>query len=293
MIRILDGTEKYKEDIRLLDENLYRELCFHEGIVKESRITAVKRTLFGERFLGAGFFIDWPPRGRFLEFKTVPGDRREVEASVKLLNELKRRLPKGDHLGVWCSRSREAYLEFLKMLGFSEVLRMDVMEKRLAPEKEAESGCGPEKEAESGCDIRVLDLEDPYWLRTYIDATALGFGSPDPEAEILYQVRHRQAKVFAAVRQERVAGSVTVWPVDETHGAVENIFVIPEYRRQGIASELIRTAWDELKARGLTSARLNVEKENAPAQALYRKLGYMPVDEVIELSWKREEESVK
>ncbi|MEU3453194.1 GNAT family N-acetyltransferase [Micromonospora sp. NPDC006766] len=52
------------------------------------------------------------------------------------------------------------------------------------------------------------------------------------------------------------------------------IEVLPEARRQGLASRVIRALADWGAAEGATHAFLQVEQRNAPAVALYRKLGF-------------------
>jgi ribosomal protein S18 acetylase RimI-like enzyme len=56
---------------------------------------------------------------------------------------------------------------------------------------------------------------------------------------------------------------------------LEDVSVRPEHRRRGVASELTAAAEWESRARGFDRLRLTVGVENAPAQALYRKRGYV------------------
>ncbi len=52
------------------------------------------------------------------------------------------------------------------------------------------------------------------------------------------------------------------------------IAVLPEYRRQGIAEKLLISLHKEMKERGAKTCFLEVRAKNAPALALYKKLGY-------------------
>ena len=56
-----------------------------------------------------------------------------------------------------------------------------------------------------------------------------------------------------------------------------NIAVNPDYRRQGIAESLIERLVSELKDKQVSSLTLEVRASNAPAIALYRKLGFIQV----------------
>jgi ribosomal protein S18 acetylase RimI-like enzyme len=56
---------------------------------------------------------------------------------------------------------------------------------------------------------------------------------------------------------------------------LQDVEVRPEYRRRGVASALTAHAEHETRARGFDRLRLGVSADNAPAQALYRRCGYL------------------
>ena len=57
---------------------------------------------------------------------------------------------------------------------------------------------------------------------------------------------------------------------------IQDVFVLAEKRRQGIATQLTHTAEEEARARGWDSISLSVSQEgNAAARLLYTKLGYV------------------
>ena len=64
-----------------------------------------------------------------------------------------------------------------------------------------------------------------------------------------------------------------------THLAVpeiQDVFVLPEQRRRGIASELTRAAEAEARSRGWDRISLSVSQDGNPdARQLYEKLGYV------------------
>ena len=55
---------------------------------------------------------------------------------------------------------------------------------------------------------------------------------------------------------------------------VEDLFVMPGFRKQGIASMLVRRLTDWAKGQGAVRAQLVADTENAPATAFYSKLGF-------------------
>ena len=61
--------------------------------------------------------------------------------------------------------------------------------------------------------------------------------------------------------------------VDE--GYITNVAVRPDCRRQGVASSLLQALEARGRARKLTFLTLEVRQSNAPARALYEKLGYV------------------
>jgi GNAT superfamily N-acetyltransferase len=64
---------------------------------------------------------------------------------------------------------------------------------------------------------------------------------------------------------------------------IQDVFVLPERRRRGIAAQLTHAAEEEARARGWDSISLSVSQEgNVAARRLYSKLGYVdaPVDPV-------------
>jgi GNAT superfamily N-acetyltransferase len=64
---------------------------------------------------------------------------------------------------------------------------------------------------------------------------------------------------------------------------IQDVFVLPQWRRRGIASQLTLAAEDEARARGWASISLSASQEgNDAARHLYAKLGYVdaPVDPV-------------
>lgn len=55
---------------------------------------------------------------------------------------------------------------------------------------------------------------------------------------------------------------------------IGNVTVLPEYRRRGIARELVAATLDELRLRKAAIARLEVIDANFPAYALYQEMGF-------------------
>ena len=81
---------------------------------------------------------------------------------------------------------------------------------------------------------------------------------------------------LVALDGDRVAGYVGSQSVQgETD--MMNIAVHPDFRRRGIAEELVVKLVEELKVRGNHSLMLEVRVSNDPARNLYEKLGFQQV----------------
>ena len=62
----------------------------------------------------------------------------------------------------------------------------------------------------------------------------------------------------------------------ETRGIVENIFVEPAYRNQGIGSELLNAGEELLREAGADILALEAMADNESARQFYRAHGYAP-----------------
>lgn len=104
----------------------------------------------------------------------------------------------------------------------------------------------------------------------------LCFADPWSEMSIASELQNLWAYWLVAVSDDRVVGYIgSQSSIDEAD--VMNVAVHPEYRRQGIAEGLICTLVEELKNRGIHALLLEVRASNAPAIALYEKLGFQQV----------------
>lgn len=93
---------------------------------------------------------------------------------------------------------------------------------------------------------------------------------------------------FTAFSGKQIAGSIMVYygPDDpEKIGTTEHVFVLPQWRRQGLASYLLCQALAYLKKRGLVVAELQVSAENPSAIGIYQKIGFQVYQEEVSLGF--------
>jgi len=73
--------------------------------------------------------------------------------------------------------------------------------------------------------------------------------------------------------QRQVVGFCSFWRiVDELH--INNLAVLPPYRRAGVASALLRHIFREGARLGAVRATLEVRRSNDPARLLYERFGF-------------------
>jgi GNAT superfamily N-acetyltransferase len=88
------------------------------------------------------------------------------------------------------------------------------------------------------------------------------------------------SQVFFAVSGDRVVGMAAFSLMDEyrvaalgqRRGWVNSVFVVPEYRRRGIALALMNAGLDWLRERDCVKVRLRTSDDG---QALYERLGFV------------------
>ena len=102
------------------------------------------------------------------------------------------------------------------------------------------------------------------------------FADPWSEKSVASELDNKWALWLVALDGDTVVGYIgSQTAVDETD--VMNVAVHPDHRRQGIAEALIEKLVLELKERGSHALMLEVRDSNAPAIALYEKLGFQQV----------------
>ena len=73
---------------------------------------------------------------------------------------------------------------------------------------------------------------------------------------------------------ENLVGSVMAYWYGSEFGLTEDVFVVPQWRKRGIARYLITEGMKVLQENGLKWAGLEVKESNHPAVELYQSLGY-------------------
>lgn len=107
--------------------------------------------------------------------------------------------------------------------------------------------------------------------------------SPDVTRAWLHdQLAHHRLSVAAAVRADQVCGFITtaIMPASLVLGTawmIRDLYVVPEYRRSGIANALLQQVISDARAAGAQRLSLQTETDNVPALTLYTAVGFQPV----------------
>ena len=96
-----------------------------------------------------------------------------------------------------------------------------------------------------------MERDESVILLAWVDDAAVGFTQLYP--------------AFSSVSASRV------WILND-------LLVLPEARRKGVARALLSAAADFVRADGALRLELETDHDNATAQALYRAMGWVPYD---------------
>ena len=137
----------------------------------------------------------------------------------------------------------------------------------------------------SGTEFEIVIYDDIHfegvkalWREAPLDMR----GWRAPEVAIPAKLAMQKELFLVAVRGDQVIGT-TMAGYDGHRGWLYSVAVLPEYRRKGIGSALIREAEKRLIALGCHKINLQVVLANFSVVSFYRKLGY-GIEERISMS---------
>ncbi len=120
--------------------------------------------------------------------------------------------------------------------------------------------------------IRKMTIED---VPVVAQLDHMSFSLPWPEHSFRYEVKENPSSRCFVVETDdkRIAAMIVSWIiVDELH--IATIATHPDFRRQGIGSQILTYALEDARQAGARRAFLEVREKNEAAQAMYRKFGF-------------------
>lgn len=140
--------------------------------------------------------------------------------------------------------------------------------------------------------IRIATYEETQRILNYhmevMKEATMGFVKPSREKvyQLMSPFINGGGYYLVRVKNDVIHGWIGVGRTidqntDEMVGFINEMFVLPPYRNQGIAKKLCRAAFKQLKAEGYKNVQLNVFSGNH-AKHLYQKLGFQEISTVMQ-----------
>ncbi len=299
MLKIIPYDEKYDDELKSLDPDIYIEAKYHEDVIKEDLLLTVENgRLFGIGYLLASQsyrLLERDLSEYFLHAVFKGFQEKEAEASVMLLSGLMERFSlhcmknpgKKLVLRLWCKDTDEACRELYSEMGFRHMDTMYVMKRELAGEALPSPAEIFRKASGNRLELVIREVKLTRALENeYLSVNEEAFSLPDSIDDLRFKLRYYNGKLYCAFLPEespcgpqgsaygRLAASVTVWDIGTEGSATENIFCLPSCQNMGITKALLGYVLYMEKRAGKKCAALTVYKNDLPAIGLYSSLGY-------------------
>ena len=121
----------------------------------------------------------------------------------------------------------------------------------------------------------VEPLAKPEEIDDILAIEQASFTNPWTREMYVAELKNQGVSFFFLARDKnrRIVGFCSFWRVlDELH--INNLAVLPEFRRSGIATALLRRVLAEAVRLGTRRTMLEVRRSNVPAQELYQRFGF-------------------
>lgn len=93
-------------------------------------------------------------------------------------------------------------------------------------------------------------------------------------------LRRRNVLIIAKVEEKTAGYALLTFPreqtfeVQEPFGVINELYVLPEFRRKGVGKKLLEWCLSRIRAEGFKTARISVLSGDKEAIRLYEKLGF-------------------
>ena len=259
---------------------------YHGDINEEDVLCIVDRD---EKLIGVGYLKydkKFNTKGKYsIEFSTLLDEEHQgnmkidgmlMDGLINRYHEIKNANPQKELcLRICCETAEINDMEFFLDNGFSLNSVIPVLKYNLLKETK-------HYDIPDNVQIKEYSFSEEN-LQNYLDADFEASGIPESKADIRFKGGDPNFKCFVATYDSKIVGAISIWNITDKRAATENIFVIPSFRRKNIARELIATAFDELKERGMEIATLSMSGTNLRAMKLYLSSGYSLYYNLIEM----------
>ena len=133
-----------------------------------------------------------------------------------------------------------------------------------------------------GCKIRKMaidDYDEVYAL--WMSCAGMGLNNLDDSREGIDKfLRRNPDTCFVAEYDNQIVGVIIVGN-DGRRGYIYHTAVNPQYRKRGIARQLVETAMQALKQCGINKAALVVFEKNENGNAFWEKIGFTVREDLV------------
>ncbi|MCL6602155.1 MAG: GNAT family N-acetyltransferase [Paenibacillus sp.] len=214
---------------------------------------------------------------RYLTFEITFGDNKEdervknalTEALIRRSREIKAQYPdKRIVMAQYVDTDNLKELSYFFAHGFTIFNTIVVFKFDLAREI-------PRYPLPEGVRVQPFALDNSEAKEKYNQAELASFDGVAWSMNHLGWMQGAQEMVnFCAFHGSELIANTSTWRISEERSVTENVFVVPEWQKQGIARSIICTALDYLKTQGKTIATLGTHGNNQKAIRLYQQIGY-------------------
>lgn len=131
-------------------------------------------------------------------------------------------------------------------------------------------------------DIRNMLIEDYEAVYTlWVSCKGMGLNNLDDSADgIACFLRRNPDTCFVAEEHGQIVGVILAGN-DGRRGYIYHTAVHPQFRRQGIAAQLVETALQALQRMGINKASLVVFADNEAGNRFWQKIGFSPRQDLV------------
>ena len=122
----------------------------------------------------------------------------------------------------------------------------------------------------------VEPLSTPDEIDAILAIEQASFTNPWTREMYVAELKNEGVSFFYLARDKgrQIVGFCSFWRVlDELH--INNLAVVPEFRRRGVATALLRRVMEEAARFGIRRTMLEVRRSNTAARELYERFGFV------------------
>lgn len=125
--------------------------------------------------------------------------------------------------------------------------------------------------------MTIKDYEDVVQLWSEMEGVKLR--EADSLAGIDKYLRRNPGLSFVATDAEKVIGTIMAGH-DGKRGYIQHLAVADQFRREGVASQLVSMCLESLKAEGILKSHVMILSSNELAKRFWRNLGWEPRSDI-------------